>query len=297
MEPTSIPTIDNTTLNNIINSIITSNNSTHSTDINPSGSTHVLLPVDLLVSIDNKSNIPTVQAALPSSFAIQQPLSLIQHPFPSIPNISMPIPSFQMNTNYSITNTTNNIMINQLQSNTNANCNKSSLNPSAPSFTPSYPSYTMQPMQPIAEVNNEINEINQIINNDNMSAPIKPVKDQWCMYDEKNSAQKQSKTETHLHSPKFKANERFYNHNKSWRNHSKNAGNNNKSWRNHNKNDNNSNRWRNNNRFNNNKIIKLLAVFIKHVTLPNRHQYPHDTLLTKTWAMRNCGEYEWGYIM
>ncbi len=114
-----------------------------------------------------------------------------------------------MNPNYSMTNTTNNIMINQSNINTNANCNKSSLNPSAraaPSFTPSYSSYTnnaMQPMQPVAEVNNEINEINQIINNDNMSAPI-TVK---------------NRTHVHSNSPKFKASKRFYNHNKRWRSH------------------------------------------------------------------------------
>merc|ERR1712228_654042 len=40
--------------------------------------------------------------------------------------------------------------------------------------------------------------------------------------------------------------------------------------------------------------IKLMAEFVKDVTLPDRTYYPTDTVLTKTWKMKNNGEYEWG---
>merc|ERR1712113_929771 len=42
------------------------------------------------------------------------------------------------------------------------------------------------------------------------------------------------------------------------------------------------------------KKIKVMADFVKDVTLPDRTYYPTDTVLTKTWKMKNNGEYEWG---
>merc|ERR1711933_396026 len=43
-----------------------------------------------------------------------------------------------------------------------------------------------------------------------------------------------------------------------------------------------------------NKKIKVMAEFVSDVTLPDRSYYPTDTVLTKTWKMRNNGENEWG---
>lgn len=43
-----------------------------------------------------------------------------------------------------------------------------------------------------------------------------------------------------------------------------------------------------------NKKIKVMADFVSDVTLPDRTYYPTDTVLTKTWKMRNNGEHEWG---
>merc|ERR1740123_1418548 len=40
--------------------------------------------------------------------------------------------------------------------------------------------------------------------------------------------------------------------------------------------------------------VKLMADFVTDVTLPDRSYYPTDTVLTKTWKMRNNGENEWG---
>jgi len=42
------------------------------------------------------------------------------------------------------------------------------------------------------------------------------------------------------------------------------------------------------------KKIKVMADFVKDVTLPDRTYYPTDTVLTKTWKMKNNGEHEWG---
>lgn len=39
---------------------------------------------------------------------------------------------------------------------------------------------------------------------------------------------------------------------------------------------------------------KVMADFVCDVTLPDRTYYPTDTVLTKTWRMRNSGEHAWG---
>lgn len=39
---------------------------------------------------------------------------------------------------------------------------------------------------------------------------------------------------------------------------------------------------------------KAMADFVCDVTLPDRTYYPTDTVLTKTWRMRNSGESAWG---
>jgi len=42
------------------------------------------------------------------------------------------------------------------------------------------------------------------------------------------------------------------------------------------------------------KDTRLLVDFVRHVTLGNRQEYPPNKLLTKTWAMKNVSEVEWG---
>eukprot|EP01084_Bolivina_argentea_P225623 381225_1 len=42
------------------------------------------------------------------------------------------------------------------------------------------------------------------------------------------------------------------------------------------------------------KKIKVMADFVQDVTLPDRTYYPTDTVLTKTWKMKNNGEHQWG---
>jgi hypothetical protein len=41
-------------------------------------------------------------------------------------------------------------------------------------------------------------------------------------------------------------------------------------------------------------VSKLKAVFVRDVTLPDQSYYPLDTVLTKTWQIRNNGEHAWG---
>lgn len=40
--------------------------------------------------------------------------------------------------------------------------------------------------------------------------------------------------------------------------------------------------------------IKVMAEFVTDVNLPDRTYYPTDTVLTKTWRMKNSGDHEWG---
>lgn len=42
------------------------------------------------------------------------------------------------------------------------------------------------------------------------------------------------------------------------------------------------------------KDTRLMVEFVRHVTLGNRQEYPPNKLLTKTWAMRNVSQVEWG---
>jgi hypothetical protein len=42
------------------------------------------------------------------------------------------------------------------------------------------------------------------------------------------------------------------------------------------------------------RLSKLTADFVCDVTLPGRTHYPLDTVLTKTWRLRNSGATEWG---
>merc|ERR1712228_499029 len=42
------------------------------------------------------------------------------------------------------------------------------------------------------------------------------------------------------------------------------------------------------------KDERRLAVFVRHVTLGSRQEYPPNKILTKTWVMRNSGLVEWG---
>jgi len=44
----------------------------------------------------------------------------------------------------------------------------------------------------------------------------------------------------------------------------------------------------------NKKANKVMAEFCSDITLPDRSYYPTDTVLTKTWKMRNNGDHEWG---
>ncbi|ETO23326.1 hypothetical protein RFI_13856, partial [Reticulomyxa filosa] len=45
---------------------------------------------------------------------------------------------------------------------------------------------------------------------------------------------------------------------------------------------------------NKNKKGRLMAEFVKDVSLPDRSYYPTDTILEKTWEMKNTGTIEWG---
>jgi len=138
--PLSVPqppsnTMDNAQLNQIINSILSSiPNIPTTTTANDDGSESVqyLLPVDLLVSVNKKTNKKKIEAAIPSSFAIYpQPVIITSS------NTSTAIPS-----SYSMK--------------TAAVCfppqPSSALNPSAASFNPSHPKNSMEP---IAEYPNE----------------------------------------------------------------------------------------------------------------------------------------------
>merc|ERR1719474_1790648 len=40
--------------------------------------------------------------------------------------------------------------------------------------------------------------------------------------------------------------------------------------------------------------FKVVAEFVTDVNLPDRTYYPTDTVLTKTWRMRNSGDRPWG---
>jgi len=275
-------TITSQDLHNILNSIIASTQPR--TDIVYNGQSErvqYLLPVDLLVSVDEQ-NQPQIQAALPSSFAFVPPSI---HCISSLP----PLPA----------NNAKNIDI---------NINKSTLNPSAASFTPFTP-YTVIP--PILEQNEQ---------KENEQNELSPD-DEWCLFDDDDIKSIPDKTEKNIPSnpqtpkkqitqkqnaPTFKARKyRFkYNeddkYNTNWRNHDNRSMLNNVRWRN----DKITNKYRpsSNNKMDATKAKsprikppRILAEFVKHVTLKNREECPPNTVLTKTWAMKNCGECAWGF--
>lgn len=124
--------MDNAQLNQIINSILSSiPNATTTENDDGSESVQYLLPVDLLVSVNKKTNEKKIEAAIPSSFAIYpQPVIIASNTSTSASSIPS---SYSMKTA--------------------AVCFPSSaLNPSAASFTPSHPKNSMEP---IAEYPNE----------------------------------------------------------------------------------------------------------------------------------------------
>jgi len=63
-------------------------------------------------------------------------------------------------------------------------------------------------------------------------------------------------------------------------------------YNNMNNNSSNNNNKNNNNENNNNN--RIMAEFVRDVTLPDRTYYPVDTVLTKIWRVRNNGNIEWG---
>lgn len=418
--------IDNNTLNSIINSILQTKNDSNSNNNNginngqeqekekehPPDSTQTsndgentqqyLLPVDLLISVDKSQNA-TVKAALPSTFAFQQPMistvpllpsipmtftpsvasvnTAYQAPLtpaPSIPASSIPtlatttptglpsvpmVPSIPMSllsqpqmpiiTNPMTMNTMNSInsmnsmninqfMPQQMMFPQHHQQNRSTLNPSAQTFTPTttYSAFghNMNKIAPISEICN--NDEEKIKEDDNQIKSIhghngdgddfiNDETDAWYMIDEKSkknakishpqiqqqqaykppipthknnnkqtadSLLPSSQTTMTITSPSFnKRKSRYFN------NHEDDTRQYNKSWRNFgNKRDNNNNkvilppRWRSNDHIHNTpkishsysfhpKPIKLLVEFVKHVTLPNRENYPPNTVLTKTW--------------
>merc|ERR1719461_1072726 len=112
--------MDSAQLNQIINSILsTIPNANPSDKQNDDGSESVqyLLPVDLLVSVNKKTNEKKIEAAIPSSFAIYPQPVIIASANPSAPSTPQ-IPEYSMKTP---------VCFSQQPS--------SALNPSAASFT------------------------------------------------------------------------------------------------------------------------------------------------------------------
>eukprot|EP01083_Nonionella_stella_P021405 59374_1 len=274
--------IDNDTLSNIINSIIQSKTILNTNHHPTQGTTQYLLPVDLVVSVDNKSNKPTVQAALPSSFALQMPtitplLSTAQlppTPMSSLSSISSTIPSLHL---------------------CPPSLQPSTLNPSAPSFLPSIP-YT--PIQPILEQCDDATEEEDdqqsfvLVEQEEAEAPSRNA---WCVLDEMDNeepvATRCIEPIPHVFNPPPRYFLRNSNSTSDKREYNKN-------WRNRNKCNAKTTSWRNMShkpKYPCSKPIKLMAEFVKHVTLPNREEYLPSKIYTKTWAMRNGGNVEWGY--
>merc|ERR1712228_452997 len=211
--------MDNSSLNDIINSILSSVPNYKTPQNNEEeGSIQYLLPVDLLVSVNKKSNVKKIEAAIPSSFAWNP-----QHIIPASPSYPTSYPPFYQQT-------------------------KSTLNPSAASFTPSIAEY---PNEQSTEDMDPWNALNAMPN----STKMKKI----------SLKSKAFKARSH----RFNDQHRAYNQN-----------------------------WRNQSRFiekSEYKSKRLLAEFVSHVTLQNREEVKPNTVYTKTWKMRNCGETAWGF--
>merc|ERR1719361_131908 len=239
--PLSVPqpppsvAMNNHQLNDIINSILSSVPNQSSVPANEEGSVQYLLPVDLLVSVNKKSNVKKIEAAIPSSFAMYPPL------IPSYPAF------FQQS--------------------------RSTLNPSAASFTPSHPA---TPMDPIAEYQSEGSN-----DSDNVNDP-------WCTLDKPEKKMHpitpSQKYSTLKEMKPFKATKRRIPFNQHTHSHSHRAFH--KNWRNR------TGQFQELSSF---KSPRLLAEFVAHVTLQNREECQPDTVLTKTWRMKNIGDTAWGY--
>jgi len=166
-EPGSIA-IDNVSLNNIINSIIPPNQHQFIQNASsvPSSTQQYLLPVDLLVSFDGKTNQSTVQAALPSSFTLPS-LSQIT-PFPSHPLNLCPLTSFPQSLLSSQMAPTPapsqpiSVGIPSIPMMATMNTPKSSLNPSAASFTPYTPCTPIAPIIEMEQNSEEFEEMEEL---------------------------------------------------------------------------------------------------------------------------------------
>merc|ERR1719461_1716595 len=136
--------MDTAQLNQIINSILSTipnaNPSAATANDDGSESVQYLLPVDLLVSVNKKTNEKKIEAAIPSSFAIYPQPVIIASANPSAPSTPQ-IPEYSMKTPVCFSH--------QQPS--------SALNPSAASFTPSHPQNNekQNAMDPIPEYPNE----------------------------------------------------------------------------------------------------------------------------------------------
>ena len=263
-EPPNV-SMNNEQLNNIINSILSSVPNqipSISAAENEADSVQYLLPVDLLVSVNKKSNVKKIEAAIPSSFAMY-PQQILATP-PSIapisaspsfisasPSFSPSFPAFSHQT-------------------------KSTLNPSAASFTPSVA--TKPSMDAIAEE----------YPNEGSTEYIDP----WCALDDMQSHKMKkelapitpSQKYSNLHTFKaFKPRKHVHRYNDYHHQ------------RPYNKN------WRNSRKpvhlFQKSELSqpRLLAEFVEHVTLQNREECQPDTVLTKTWKLKNVGSTPWGF--
>eukprot|EP00484_Ammonia_sp_Unknown_P009537 CAMPEP_0197075854 /NCGR_PEP_ID=MMETSP1384-20130603/211818_1 /TAXON_ID=29189 /ORGANISM="Ammonia sp." /LENGTH=560 /DNA_ID=CAMNT_0042514703 /DNA_START=180 /DNA_END=1862 /DNA_ORIENTATION=+ len=353
--------IDNHTLTSIINSILTTtphgHGEPHST---PSGSTNddgtpsqhatdgnnddvvqqYLLPVDLLVSID-KSNKPTVKAALPSSFAFQQPmpisfLSAYAPPMASLSSLTPQMNPLSMSSipqmaqypqlaSMPMALPTPSIPLSVLMSQpqqmptTLPMAGNSLLNPSAASFTPSVgftPFATPMMSTPIAPISEGRAVEKEQHNSNNQDAE---AANPWVLMDENqgqseyyrapklsSKASNDAATETmdsfvypRQDTRAFHKNWRSFNSKPHeldmnpipprWRVHQ------------HQKEKPAAKHLHISYRVNQTMTDavkpkpKLMAEFVEHVTLPNRENYPPNTVFTKTWAMKNSGELEWGF--
>jgi len=347
MDPAAAIAIDNINIGGIINSIIhpppfQSASSLSSLPPTPalaapscpstsSSSTQYLLPIDLLVAVDERTKHSTVRAALPSSFAMN-PLSRIPplqpHQYAAAPfaltgltSIPQALPSSQMvgpfpSPSHSVGRP------------------KSHLNPSAASFTPHTP---RTPIGPIIEHK----EIDDFAIADSKypeySGPDVPGRTPWLELDPEISSEDWSALDEGqralpatdlLLSPSF-PNQTVDSHRCSFRRRDslKPSMSPDPDHRDYHKNWRSSAplnppkapypprrvsppRWRANGlrkaRGVHSRATKknqtgsvpkerrILVEFVKHLTLGNRREFPPNTLLTKSWVMRNVGLVEWG---
>jgi len=249
--------IDTATLTRIFQNLLNSAN-----NLAPAtGSSQYLLPVDLIVSVDHTAKA-TVQAAIPSSFALN-PLTFANQSYQSSQPQPQP-PSFS--TDFAIANPNF------------PSSSKSMLNPSAATFQPDQCDQLNQlnlgetPWTELDEIDEEPER--DFEHKESSMTPFRTIM---------REVPSTPKTPKRLITNKIKATT------------PRESSSNSSSWRGYRPRTPQTLCYGCSHNLSVPSMHYVKAEFVSHVTLRSRGEYPPDTVLTKTWRMRNSGCVDWGY--